>query len=112
MMKTNICRIAASMLLVTVAVPAFPGHQPKMSGWTDDLVQPIVTPAAAKSAAEWAHGGLADRVVLDRHAGPLAYRVDLVAGSTHREVLVDASSGKVLGEHLVTIPATPGYRRG
>lgn len=112
MMKSNVYGIATVTLLLAGAVPAFAGHQPRMSGSTDDLVQPIVTPAAAKSAAEWAHGGLADRVVLDRHAGPLAYRVDLVAGSTHREVMVDASSGKVLGEYPVTVPATPGYRRG
>ncbi len=110
-MKPNVRTIAASMLLLAGAVPAFAGHQPKMGGWTEDLVQPIVTPAAAKSAAEWAYGGLADSVVLDRHAGPVAYRVVLVAGSTHREVIVDASE-QILGEHFVVFLATPGYRRG
>lgn len=112
MMKSKVCGIAAVTLLLASAVPVFAGHQPKMGGWTEDVVRPIVTPAAAKSAAEWAHGGLAYRVVLDRHAGPLAYRVDLVAGATHKEVIVDAFSGNVLGEHLVTNPVTPGYRRG
>lgn len=111
MITINIRGIAFMALLLAGAAPAFAGHQPKIIGGPEIAAAPAVSAADAKATAEWTYGGKADSVVLDRHAGALAYRVDLTAGSNHREVLVDASSGEVTGGHHVGKPRGPGYRR-
>lgn len=111
MIKTAGSVFLATILLASTAT-AFAGHRPKLNNWTEDVIRPEVSPAEARASAEHALAGTADNVRLDRHSGVLAYRVDLVAGTTHREVIVDASSGSILGEHLVTPPITPIHKRG